>query len=83
MSPRSVFAENFEFLLCKYKLSYADWEHNPSHVLGKIKVLPNPHKLTICDTIRELCELRDGIQYCYILNNVIYINTLIEKLSTE
>ena len=44
----------------KYKLSHTDWTEGFSYVINKITVPPDPKSIALCNTIRELCEIRDG-----------------------
>ena len=60
--PKSVLSENFKYLMAKYKLSHLDWHLRLIHVLNKIKVPPlSVYELSVCNTVRELCQLRDNL----------------------
>ena len=44
------------------------WNLSLSHVLNKIKVPPlSVYELSVCNTVRELCQLRDNLYSCDIL----------------
>ena len=74
-SANSVFAENCRYLTFKYQITREDWNKPHSFLLGKVK-LKNPlHVQSTCQTIVELCNIRDGLSFCDGLNysNIICI----------
>ena len=51
--PNLVFSENYKYLISKYKMSLI-------HVVNKFKVPPlSVYELSVCNTVCELCQLRD------------------------
>ena len=73
--PNSVLSENYKYLMSKYKISHLDWNLSLLHVLNKIEVPPlSVYALSACNTVRELCQLRDNLYSCI-------INIIIESIS--
>ena len=71
--PNSELSENFKYILSKYKLSHVDGNINLIHVLNKIKVPPlNENELSVCNTVRELYQLRDNLYVCEIYRYDLY-----------
>ena len=66
-----------------YKLSHTDWTESFSYVINKITVPPDPKSIALCNTIRELCEIRDGTKQCEILLNIEFVEALIAQLCVE
>ena len=83
MSPKSIIAENYKYISYKYKLSHTDWTESFSYVINKITVPPDPKRIALCNTIRELCEIRDGTKQCEILLNIEFVEALIAQLCVE
>jgi hypothetical protein len=74
--------ENYRYLCFKYKLCHADWYISLNHVMSKIT------NITECDqyviqSIIELCEVRDGISKCDVVNNMTFINTFLHHICTD
>ena len=44
---------------------------------------PDPKSIALCNTIRELCEIRDGTKQCEILLNIEFVEALIAQLCVE
>ena len=66
-----MLSENYKYLMSKYKLSHLDWNLSLMHVLNKIKVSPlSVYELSVCNTVRELCQLRDFLHYSNQSENV-------------
>ena len=82
--PNSVLSENYKYLMSKYKISHLDWNLSLLHVLNKIKIPPpSVYELSVCNTVRELCQLRDNLYSC---DNDIYmtaINAMLNEVCTE
>ena len=63
--PDSVLSENYKYLMSKYKISYLDWNLRLLHVLNKMEVPPlSVYELSVCNTVRKLCQLRDNLYSC-------------------
>ena len=77
---KSIFSENYKYLSFKYKLGHLDWSLNVSHVLKQIKIVEVIPQQQICDTVIELCKLRDGLIECEFVNNVNHIQSMIDSL---
>ena len=77
---KSIFSENYKYLSFKYKLGHLDWSLNISHVLKHIKIVEVLPQQRICDTVIELCKLRDGLIECEFVNNVAHIQSMIDSL---
>ena len=57
--PNSMWSENYKYLMSKYKISHLDWNLS---LLHKIEVPPlSVYELSVCNTVRELCQLRDHL----------------------
>ena len=67
----SVIAENYQYLSYKYQISNEDWNTDVSFLLGKVKLSTDIslNTQTVCNTIIELCEIRDDITVCPGLDN--------------
>ena len=63
--------------------SHTDWTDNFSYVINKIIVSPDLKSIALCNTIRELCEIRDGTKQCEILLNIEFVEALISQLCVE
>ena len=74
-SANSVFAANFRYLSFKYQITRGDWNKPHSFLLGKVKLKTPLHVQSTCQTIVELCNIRDGLSLCDGLtyNNIICI----------
>ena len=70
LSPRSTLADNYRYLCGKYKYSYNDWySKDVNSMLNKICVEYTNHDYAICQTVLELCNMRDGVSHCEYLNS--------------
>ena len=49
-------SKNYKYLMSRYKTSQLDWNLSFLHVLNK--------KLCVCNTMRELCQLRNNLYSC-------------------
>ena len=75
--PNSVLSENYKYLMSKYKISLL-------HVLNKIEVPPlSVYELYVCNTVRELCHLRDNLYSCDIYIDTTDINAMLIVVCTE
>ena len=74
-SANSVFAENVRYLSFRYQITREDWNKPHSFLLGKVKFKTPLHVQFTCQTIVELCNIRDGLSFCDGLtyNNIINI----------
>ena len=82
--PNSVLSENYKYLMSKYKISHLDWNLSLLHVLHKIEVPPlSVHELSVCNTVRELCQLRDNLYSCDIDIDTTDIITMLNIVYTE
>ena len=59
------------------------WTESFSYVINTITVPPDPKSIALCNTIRELCEIRDGTKQCEILLNIEFVEALIAQLCVE
>ena len=63
--------------MSKYKISHLDWNLSLLHVLNKIEVPPlSVYELSVCNTVRELCQLRDNLYSCDIYIDTTDINAM-------
>ena len=65
-----MLSENYKYLMSKYKIVHLDCNLSLVHVLNKIEVPPlSVYELSVCNTVCELCQLRDNLYSCdiYIL----------------
>ena len=70
--PRSTLAENYKYLLYKYKFSHLDFYSDIGNIISKIPLATVDDSITY--TVRELCELRDHVNTCEIVShNMIHI----------
>ena len=61
-----------------------DWNLSLLHVLNKIEVPPlSVHELSVCNTVRELCQLRDNLYSCDIYIDTTDINAMPNLVCTE
>ena len=82
--PNSVLSENYKYLMSKYKLSHLDLNMSLIHVLNKIKVpLLSAYESSVCDTVRELCQLRDNLYSCDICIDKTDITAMLNDVCTE
>ena len=82
--PNSVLSENYKYIMSKYKISHLDWNLSLLHVLNKIEVPPlSEHELSVCNTVRELCQLRDNLYSCDIYIDTTDINAMLNVVCTE
>ena len=68
LSPTSIFADNYRYLYNKYNIAHSDWYRDMSFITNMICTEYTNHQYDICKTITELCELRDGIAPCGVVN---------------
>ena len=53
------------------------------HVSNKIEVPPlSVYELAVCNTVRELCQLRDNLYVCAIYIDMIDINAMLNVVCT-
>ena len=77
--PNSVLSENYKYIMYKYKISHLDWNLSLLHVLNKIEVPP----LSVYElSVRELCQLRDNLYSCDIIDTT-DINAMLNVICTE
>ena len=74
--PRSIISENYKYLSTKYGISTSDWFMDLKGILRKITRHYSEDEILICNTIKQLCELRDGVIQCDVINNATDINLL-------
>ena len=81
----SVLSENYKYILSKYKISHLDWNLSLLYVLNKIEVTPlsSVYELSVCNTVRELCQLRDNLYSCDIYIDMTDINAMLNVVCTE
>ena len=80
----SVLSENYKYLMSKCKISHLDWNLNLLHVLNKIEVPPQSvYELSVCNIVRELCQLRDILYSCDIYIDTADINAMLNVVCTE
>ena len=83
-NPNSVLRENYKYLMSKYKISHLDWNLSLLHVLNKIEVPPlSVYESSVCNTVRELCQLRDNLYSCDIYIDMTDINAMLNVVCTE
>ena len=56
-------------LCCKYRIAHADWNNNVNFLMKKICVKYTNHDYSVCNTVRELCDIRDGVKQCDYFDN--------------
>ena len=72
------------YLMSKYKISHLDWNLSLLHVLNKIEVPPlSVYELSVCNTVRELCQFRDNLYSCDIYIDTTDINAMLNVVCTE
>ena len=61
-----VLSENYKYLMFKYVyISHLDWNLSLIHVLNEIKVPSlSEYESTVCNNLRDLCQLRDNVNSC-------------------
>ena len=74
-SANSVFAENVRYLSFRYKITREDLNKPHAVLLGNVFFFTPLHIQSTCQTIVELCNIRDGLSFCDGLNysNIICI----------
>ena len=60
--PRSTLAENWNYILYKYKFSHFNFYTDKGNILCKILLKTVDGSIT--HMVRELCELRDHVNTC-------------------
>ena len=79
-----MLSENYKYIMSKYKLGHIDWNLNLIHVLNTIKVPPlNVYELSLCNTVREFCLLRDNLYSCNICIAMIGITAMLNDVCPE
>ena len=70
-AKKSTFASNYNYLSCKYNVSYNDWQLDANHLIGKVRLKNNQKSCHSgsCQDIIELCEIRHGLTLCVTLSN--------------
>ena len=54
------------------------------HVLNKIKVPPlSVYESSVCNTVRDLCQLRDNLYSCHICIDINDITAMLNDVCTE
>ena len=82
--PNSVLSENYKYIMSKYKISHLDWNLSLLHVLNKIEVPPlSVYELSVCNTVRELCQLRDNLYACDIYIDMTDSTAMLNVVCTE
>ena len=57
LCPRSTISDNYKYLCCKYRIAHADWNNNVNFLMKKICVEYTNHDYSVCNTVRELCDM--------------------------
>ena len=79
-----MLSENYKYLMSKYKISHIDWNLSLLHVLNKIEVPPmSVYELSVCNTVCELCQLRDNLYSFDIYIHTTDINAMLNVVCTE
>ena len=81
-SPTSILAENYRYLCYKYKIAHEDWYSNMNFVIKKICMTYTNHQYAFCNTVLELCNIRDGVSFCEFVN-ITDICNMIESLCID
>ena len=82
--PNSVLSENYKYIMSKYKRSHLDWNLSLIHVLNIIEVPPlSVYELSVCNIVRELCQLRDNLYSCDICIDMTDITAMLNDVCTE
>ena len=82
--PNSVLSENYKYRMSKYKISHLDWNRSLLDVLNNIEVPPlSVYELYVCNTVRELCQLRDNLYSCNIYTDTTDIKAMLNDVCTE
>ena len=81
LSPTSIFADNYRYLCNKYNISHSDWYRDMPFITNMICTEYTNHQYDIFKTVTELCELRDGVAHCGVVNRT-DICSLLEVLCT-
>ena len=82
LSPTSIFADNYRYLCNKYNIGHSDWYRDMPFLTNMICTEYTNHQCDICKTVTELCELRDGVAHCGVVNRT-DICSLLEVLCTD
>ena len=59
-----MFADNFRYLSFAYQITRQDWNKPYSFLLENVKFKTPLHVQSTCQTIVELCNIRDGLSFC-------------------
>ena len=82
--PNSVLGENYKYPMYNNKISYLDWNLSFLHVLNKFEVPPlSVYEIYVCNTVRELCQLRDNLYSCDIYKDMTDMNAMPNVVCTE
>ena len=69
LSPTSIFADNYIIYLCnKYNIAHSDWKRDMPFITNMICTWYTNHQYDICKTVTEVCELRDSVAHCIVVN---------------
>ena len=82
LSSTSIFADNYRYLCNKYNIAHSDWYRDMPFITNMICTEYTNYQYDICKTITELCELRDGVAHCGVVNRT-DICSLLEVLCTD
>ena len=69
LSPTSIFADNYIYLCNNYNTAHSDWYRDIPFITNLICTEYTNHQYDICKTVTELCELRDGVAHCGVINS--------------
>ena len=81
-SPTSIFADNYRYLCNKYNIAHYDWYIYMPFIINMICTEYTNPQYYICKTVTELCELRDGVAHCEVVNGT-DIWSLLDVLCTD
>ena len=66
---RSTIDDNYKYLCCKYKVAHADWHNNLNFPMKKIYVEYTNHDYSVWNTVRQLCDILNGVKQCDYFGN--------------
>ena len=82
LSPTSIQADNYIYLCNKYSIVHSDWYKNMTCITNMICTEYTNHQYDICKTVTELCELRNAVAHCGVVNRT-DICSLLEVVCTD
>ena len=82
LSSTSIFADNYRYLCNKYNIAHSDWYRDMPFITNMICTEYTNHQYDISKTVIELCELRDDVAHCGVVNRT-DICSLLEVLCTD